>query len=87
MLILLYRPPVSLVPNNYLMEINNYFLNIFYSKMYRLFKRLPFPKTVNKLNMGTIYKPINSLLNIHKKNFFKKSNYLLKKDYYSKKYF
>lgn len=52
--------------------------------MYRLFKNLQLPKQLNfvpKFSLGsTPYKLVN---NFQKKGFFKKTNYLNKKDYYS----
>ena len=52
--------------------------------MYRLFKQYHLlPKQVLNTNNKN---GINTLFNIYRKGFFKKTNYLLKKDYYSKDY-
>ena len=51
--------------------------------MYRLSKYLHLP--TNKIFcFSNRVETINTFFNINKRNFFKKTNYLCKKDYYSK---
>ena len=53
--------------------------------MYRLFKQYHLlPKQTFNLSTKNGMN-VQNLFNIYKKGFFKKTNYLLKKDYYSKK--
>lgn len=51
--------------------------------MYRLFK-LNHATILNNIKVMNILNTNKSLINNFKKNFFKKTNYLCKKDYYSK---
>lgn len=51
--------------------------------MYRLVKNLHYPSS-KFLRIDTNFKKINTFLKVNNKGFFKKTNFLLKKDYYSK---
>jgi DnaJ-domain-containing protein 1 len=56
--------------------------------MYRLLKKLHFPNKHNLELKNSEIKPIKTMFNIHKKYFFKQTNFLMKqKDYYSKSFF